>query len=107
MEVAPPAAPATPAAPPPPPMYSATPSGTPADGGSYWGFLKEVKWVELTLLALGVMGILHTIHYYRYKLKEDKVANKDLSRRVDGIEQKQIALETKLQQEPSSTGTFF
>ncbi len=99
---------AAPVAPPVQPIYpSATPPIGSSNGG--FGFFKEINWLEVSLMFLGALGLWYTIGYYKYKLQEDKVANADMHRRVDGLEQQIIALTTQQQdkQQGSTTGAFF
>lgn len=100
---------ATPTTPTPTPTPMATPTPTPtiepttpqvpmvnqnstmADGGSVSSnggvksFLKSLNWIEVGLTILGVTALIYTIHYYKFKSKEDKMVNNDLQRQIDEI----------------------
>jgi hypothetical protein len=95
---------------PTPPMATPTPISTPpieatpisttpmtnqnptmADGGSVSSeggiksFLKSLNWIEVGLTILGVTALIYTIHYYKFKSKEDKMVNNELQRQIDEI----------------------
>ena len=71
------------------PMVNQNP--TMADGGSVpseggvKSFLKSLNWIEVGLTILGVTALIYTIHYYKFKSKEDKMVNNELQRQIDEI----------------------
>ena len=83
------------------PTYAAPTSTAPANGT--WDFVKSVNWIEVTFMFLAATALMYTIKYYRFKLKEDKTANKDIQRRIDKVEAKTIQLETAQIQQQAPT----
>lgn len=83
----------TPTPPPTPTPEVVTPTPTPMvaeSGGSVSeggvkGFLKSLNWIEVGLTILGVTALLYTIHYYKFKSKEDKMVNNELQRQIDEL----------------------
>lgn len=49
-------------------------------------FFQSINWLEFGFMALGAAGLYFTIYYYRYKLKEEKVATSDLQRKMDEVQ---------------------
>jgi len=47
-------------------------------------FLKGINLIELSLLLVGAVALYSTIYYYRFKLKEDRIATYDTNKRLDG-----------------------
>ena len=70
-------------------------------------FLEGIKLSEIAFGILAVVGILHVINASRYSIKEGKVVNKDLTRRIDAIEQNVISLKTQMQQSHSQPANSF
>jgi len=72
------------------PMVQAQPNMMESGGdvggdGSVKSFFKSLNWIEVGLTILGVTALIYTIHYYRFKSKEDKLVNNDLQRQIDEI----------------------
>ena len=71
------------------PMTNQNP--TMADGGSVSSeggiksFFKSLNLIEVGLTILGVTALIYTIHYYKFKSKEDKMINNELQRQIDEI----------------------
>ncbi len=65
---------------------------------SFNDFIKSINWLEAGFAILGTIGLYYTIYYYRYKLKEDRVANSDTQRQIDEIKMNvQSAMKGKYQ----------
>lgn len=61
-------------------------------------FIKSINWLEAGFAILGAIGLYYTIYYYRYKLKDDRVANSDTQRQIDEIKMNvQSAMKGKYQ----------
>jgi hypothetical protein len=78
------------ATPPPTPIVAeATPimadGGTTESGGGVKGFLKSLNWIEVGFSILGVAALTYVIHYYRFKLRQDKMINNELQRQIDEV----------------------
>lgn len=84
------------ATPTPPPMPSNEPmiqsgamasmeEGGSVNDGSVKSFLKSVNWLEVIITSLGLTALIYTIHYYRFKSKEDKMVNNELQRQIDEL----------------------
>ncbi len=54
-------------------------------GGRTKGFFKSLNWVEVGFSILGVAALTYVIHYYRYKLVQDKMINNELQRQIDEV----------------------
>ena len=91
------------------PSYPTQSAITPSEGnsGGGWSFLEGIKLSEIAFGILAVVGILHVINASRYSIKEGKVVNKDLTRRIDAIEQNVISLKTQMQQSHSQPANSF
>lgn len=72
---------ATPAVTPPANM---PPSGE-SSSDSINDFFKSINWMEAGFAILAALGLYYTIYYYRYKIKEGKVANSDMQRQLDEL----------------------
>lgn len=88
----PPIAPITPSVEAPTtPMPTTTPNVQLAEGGSTSSdggansFLKSLNWIEIGFTILGLTALIYTIHYYKFKSKEDKMVNNELQRQIDEI----------------------
>jgi hypothetical protein len=66
-------------------MPSTMESGGATDDGSVKSFLKNVNWLEVIITSLGLTALIYTIHYYRFKSKEDKMVNNELQRQIDEL----------------------
>jgi len=53
--------------------------------GSVNDFFKSINWLEAGFAILGALGLYYTIYYFRYKVKEGKVANSDMQRQLDEL----------------------
>jgi len=75
----------------PTPTPTPTPNVAMAEGGSVQSeggvksFFKSLNWIEVGLTILGVTALIYTIHYYKYKSKDDKMVNNELQRQIDEI----------------------
>jgi hypothetical protein len=72
------------------PMVQAQPpmmenGGNVGGDGSIKSFFKSLNYIEVGLTILGVTALIYTIHYYRFKSKEDKMVNNELQRQIDEI----------------------
>lgn len=73
---------------PPMPQSPYEPAPIMQDGGavgSKKGFFNQVNWIEAGFAILGVTALLYTIHYYRFRAKQDKMVNNELQRQIDEI----------------------
>lgn len=59
--------------------------GSVSSDGSIKSFFKSLNWIEVGLTILGVTALIYTIHYYKFKSKEDKMVNNELQRQIDEI----------------------
>lgn len=59
--------------------------GGSVNDGSVKSFLKNVNWLEVIITSLGLTALIYTIHYYRFKSKEDKMVNNELQRQIDEL----------------------
>ena len=66
-------------------MNSMENGGTVTNSGSIKDFFKSLNVLEIGFSILGVAALFYTIHYYRFKLKEDKMINNELQRQIDEI----------------------
>jgi hypothetical protein len=66
-------------------MPGGAPMASPPAGDGITAFFKSVNWLEAGFCILGALGLYYTVYYYRYKLKEDKVANHDMLRQIDEV----------------------
>ena len=69
----------------PEPMATMANGGQTGSGNSVTDFFKNLNLMEVGLSILGVAALIYTIHYYKFKLKEDKMINNDLQRQIDEI----------------------
>lgn len=58
---------------------------TPSSSGGIKGFFQSLNWLEVGFSILGVATLATVIHYYKYKLKQDKMINNELQRQIDEI----------------------
>jgi len=83
------------------PVQQPMPDMSAKDGGStnsFNDFIKSINWLEAGFAILGAVGLYYTVYYYRYKLKEDRVANSDTQRQIDEIKMNvQSAMKGKYQ----------
>lgn len=65
------------------------PANMPASGesssDSINDFFKSINWMEAGFAILAALGLYYTIYYYRYRIKEGKVANSDMQRQLDEL----------------------
>ncbi len=101
----------------PPPSAAPTQNnmgGAPQSGGgsinNAGDFLKSINWFEVVFMTLGATAMYYTIYYYRFKLKEDRIAQYDSQRQINKISQRIGKVETMLMsgppaasQQPAST----
>ena len=81
-----------------PVMATGGATGAPAtNGSSTFGFLKDVNWMEFGLLFVGTLALYYTIHFYRYKLAEERTAYYDTQKSIDGAKQTMYELQAKVQ----------
>jgi hypothetical protein len=66
-------------------LDSSMDSGSSGSDGSVKAFLKNVNWLEVIITSLGLTALIYTIHYYRFKSKEDKMINNELQRQIDEL----------------------
>lgn len=69
----------------PEPMATMANGGQTGSGNSVTEFFKSLNLMEVGLSILGVAALIYTIHYYKFKLKEDKMINNDLQKQIDEI----------------------
>jgi hypothetical protein len=61
-------------------------------------FFKSISALEVIMTTLGIVAMAVLIDYYRFKRKEDKLANDDMQRQVDELKMNvQSALKGKYQ----------
>jgi hypothetical protein len=76
-------APTTPIAPETTPIMAD--GGEMDNGGGIKGFFKSLNWIEVGFSILGVAALTYVIHYYRFKLRQDKMINNELQRQIDEV----------------------
>ncbi len=74
---------------------------TKAEGGfisDTKNFFKSISALEVIMTTLGIVAMAVLIDYYRFKRKEDKLANDDMQRQVDELKMNvQSAMKGKYQ----------
>jgi hypothetical protein len=61
-------------------------------------FFKSISALEVIMTTLGIVAMAVLIDYYRFKRKEDKLANDDMQRQVDELKMNvQSAMKGKYQ----------
>jgi hypothetical protein len=74
---------------------------TKAEGGfinDTKNFFKSISVLEVIMTTLGIVAMAVLIDYYRFKRKEDKLANDDMQRQVDELKMNvQSAMKGKYQ----------
>lgn len=69
-----------------PPVATSTPAqAAPSSSNSLNDFFKSINWMEAGFAILGALGLYYTIYYYRWKIKDNKVANSDMQRQLDEL----------------------
>ncbi len=77
-------------------LDSSMENGGSVNDGSMKSFFKSLNWLEVIVTTLGLTALIYTIHYYRFKSKEDKMVNNELQRQIDEIKMNvQSALKNK------------
>ena len=78
------------------PVTPSTPTNN--TSGSINEFIKSTNWIEVGFMILGAFALVYTISYYRYKIKEDKLANNDMQKQIDEVKMNvQSAMKGKYQ----------
>jgi len=60
-------------------------NGGSVNDDSVKSFIKNVYWLVVFITSLGLTALIYTIHYYRFKSKEDKMVNNELQRQIDEL----------------------
>ena len=69
----------------PQPMATMADGGQTKSGNSITDFFKSLNVMEVGLSILSVTALFYIIHYYKFKMNEDKMINNELQKQIDEI----------------------